>query len=225
MVRRMLVRTIVWLALTAALLFGSAGTMAWPQAWIFLVEIAAVSLTAGPWFARHDPGLLEQRMASPIQRGQPLWDKALLVSFLLLYLCSFIVMGLDAVRWRLTSLPMWAQVVGAAAILASYGAIWRVLAENTFAAPVVRIQEERGHRLITSGPYAIVRHPMYGATLPFIFGTPLLLGSVYGLAIALAMTLLLAVRAVLEERVLEAHFPEYRAYKEKVRYRFAPLVW
>jgi protein-S-isoprenylcysteine O-methyltransferase Ste14 len=221
----MLVQTVVWLAVMALLLFVPAGTMAWPEAWIFLAIIGGVGSAAGLWFARHDPGLLEQRLSSPFQAGQPAWDKAILSLFMLLYLASFVVSALDAVRWRTTDMPAWLETVGAVCILASYAFICRVLVENSFAAPVVRIQEERGQQIVTTGPYAVVRHPMYGGAIPFLLGTPLLLGSSYGLVFAPVLTVLLAIRAVNEERALAEHFPEYADYAEKVRYRFVPFVW
>jgi protein-S-isoprenylcysteine O-methyltransferase Ste14 len=122
-------------------------------------------------------------------------------------------------------MPAWTETAGAVCILASYAIIWRVLAANSFAEPVVRIQEERGQRIVTTGPYGIVRHPMYGGAILFLLGTPLLLGSAYGLVFAPLLVILPAVRSVFEERVLAERFPEYAAYAEKVRYRFVPLVW
>jgi protein-S-isoprenylcysteine O-methyltransferase Ste14 len=225
MLTRLFVQTAIWLGVMAALLFIPAGTITWPGAWAYLAIIAGVGSAAGLWFARHDPGLLRQRLSSPIQAGQPAWDKAIMSVFMLLYMGSFVVAALDAVRWRTTVMPVWAEVTGGVCILASYAIILRVLAENTFAAPVVRIQEERGQRIVTTGPYAIVRHPMYGGAILFLLGTPLLLGSSYGLVFVPAQLILLAIRAVFEERTLAERFPEYAAYAAKVRYRFAPFVW
>ncbi|MGE5368130.1 MAG: methyltransferase family protein [Chloroflexota bacterium] len=225
MLSRLFIQTFMWIALMAALLFVPAGTAAWPEAWIFLGIIGAIGSAAGLWFARHDPGLLRERLASPLQTGQPTWDKVILLLFFTLYLASFVVMGLDAVRWQTTVMPVWVEASGAACILASYAIIWRVLVENSFAAPVVRIQEERGQRIVMTGPYAIVRHPMYGGATLFLFGTPLLLGSAFGLVFASLLVVLLAIRSILEERALADRFPDYAAYREKVRYRFVPHVW
>jgi len=221
----MFVQTAIWISVMAALLFVPAGTMAWPEAWVFLAIIGGVGSAAGLWFARHDLGLLKQRLSSPIQAGQPAWDKAIMTAFMLLYAGSFVVAALDAVRWRTTNMPVRAEVAGGVCILASYVIILRVLAENTFAAPVVRIQEERGQRIVTTGPYAIVRHPMYGGAILFLLGTPLLLGSSYGLVFVPVLVILLAIRAVFEERTLAERFPDYAAYAERVRYRFVPGVW
>ena len=96
---------------------------------------------------------------------------------------------------------------------------------NSYAAPVVKIQKDRGHAIATSGPYATVRHPMYAGAILFLLGTPLLLGSWFGLALAPVIVVGLAVRAVLEERTLSAQFPTYADYAARVRYRFVPLIW
>ena len=144
MLVRMFIQTSIWLAVMAAVLFVPAGTMAWPEAWIFVAIIGGVGLAAGLWFARHDPGLLKQRLSSPIQSGQPAWDKAIMSLFMVLYMGSFVVMALDVVRWRTTNMPIWAEIAGALCILGSYAIILRALAENSFAAPVVRIR--RGSR-------------------------------------------------------------------------------
>lgn len=225
MLARLFLQTSVWLAVMAVALFAPAGTVAWPEAWIFLAIIAGVGAAAGLWFARHDPGLLRERLSSPFQAGQPAWDKISLSLFFALYLASFVVMGLDAARWRTTVMPAWAEGLGAACILASYAIIWRVLSENSYAAPVVKIQEERGQRIVTTGPYSVVRHPMYGGAILFLLGTPLLLGSSYGLVFVPLLVGLLAIRSVFEERTLADKFPEYAAYAEKVGRRFVPFVW
>ncbi|MGJ0507706.1 MAG: methyltransferase family protein [Methylocystis sp.] len=225
MLTRLFLQTSIWLVAIAALLFLPAGKIAWPEAWIYLIIIGGIGTAAGLWFARHDPSLLRERLASPFQAGQPAWDEVILLLFFAFYLASFVVMSLDATQWRTSHMPVWAEVAGAVSILASYAIIWRVLAENSFAAPVVKVQEERGQRIVTTGPYAIVRHPMYGAAIFFLLGTPLLLGSFYGLALAPPLLMLLAVRAILEERTLADRFPEYAAYVKRTKYRLAPGVW
>ena len=135
------------------------------------------------------------------------------------------IMGLDAVRFQASHVPAWAQAAGAAAILISQYVFWLVFRANSYAAPVVKIQQERGHTIATSGPYAIVRHPMYAGAILFLFGTPLLLGSWYGVALAPVLVVAFAWRAVMEERTLAAQFPDYADYAARVRYRFIPLVW
>ncbi len=122
-------------------------------------------------------------------------------------------------------MPLWLQVLGAIAIAVSMYIMYLIMRTNSFAAPVVKIQAERGHRVISDGPYAIVRHPMYGGTLLLIVGIPLLLGSWWGLALSPRLILLFAVRAVMEERTLMAELPGYTDYAARVRYRLVPFLW
>ena len=110
-------------------------------------------------------------------------------------------------------------------MIAGLLATLRVLRENSFAAPVVRLQTERGQRLIDTGPYALVRHPMYAAALPYLIGMPLLLGSWYGLLIVPFIVAGMAPRAVFEERLLERELPGYAEYMKRVPHRIIPGVW
>jgi protein-S-isoprenylcysteine O-methyltransferase Ste14 len=100
-----------------------------------------------------------------------------------------------------------------------------VMHSNSFAAPVVKVQAERGHRVIDTGPYAHVRHPMYSGTVLFFFGTPLLLGSWWGVILAPLFVVLFAIRAGIEERTLLAGLPGYADYTARVRYRLVPGIW
>ena len=225
MIRRIVVQAIVGLAIMAALLFVPAGTLAWPAASVYLVEISVTSLAMAYWMLRNNPALLAERMAPLIQRQQKTWDKILIVSLLVLWAAWFVIMGLDAMRYRWSDMPLWTQALGALAIVISMYIIFLTMRANTFAAPVVKIQTERGHRVVSDGPYAIVRHPMYGGALLLIVGTPLLLGSWWGLAATPVIVLLLAARAVLEERTLARELEGYRDYASRVRYRLVPGVW
>lgn len=224
MTRRLVQKSVSGLAIMMALMFVPAGTLAWPAGWIFLVEFGIASALITRWLRRHNPALLEERMKPLIQRDQKPWDRRLMSAFLLLWCAWFVVMSLDAVRFGWSHVPLWLQVLGAVAIAASMYIMFLIMRTNSFAAPVVKIQTARGHRVISDGPYAIVRHPMYGGTLLLIVGIPLLLGSWWGLALAPVIVLLLAVRAVMEERTLMAELPGYTDYAARVRYRFVPYV-
>src|ERR1700674_2684063 len=145
LVARMLIQTVVWLAVTAALLFISAGTVRWPQAWIYLAEIGVLGLVSGFAIGKRDPALLRERMAAPIQKGQKSWDKIVILVLFSLWMSQYVVIGLDAVRFRGSEVPLWLQVAGGLAIAFGLSAFHVVLAANTFAAPVVKIQSERKH--------------------------------------------------------------------------------
>ena len=162
---RLAVQTGLTLALMGAVLFGVAGDLAWPQAWAFLAIFVVSSAGFGAWLQRRDPALLAARLSSPVQRGQPLWDKLFLLSAMLLWFGWLALMALDARRWQTAHMAVWLNVAGAALVATGFLGVCRVFAENSFAAPVVRVQAERAQKVIDTGPYAIVRHPMYAAGL------------------------------------------------------------
>jgi protein-S-isoprenylcysteine O-methyltransferase Ste14 len=134
-------------------------------------------------------------------------------------------MALDAKRWSLSHMPPWLNFVGAVLSASFFLSCWLVFRENSFAAPVVKIQRERGQRVITTGPYAIVRHPMYAGGILYFVGLPLLLGSWIGLALAPILIVALTLRIGLEERTLTQALPDYADYTRRVRYRLIPGVW
>jgi protein-S-isoprenylcysteine O-methyltransferase Ste14 len=218
-------RTFLYLVFIGALLFVSAGTLAWPAAWIYLGLTAIVSIGGGLWLARHDPALLAERLKPMIQRDQKPWDKLFMAILLVLWVGWIVLMGLDAGRFHWSRVPLIMQIVGVGLIGVGCYLVWLTFRENSYAAPVVKIQKERGHRVVTTGPYAYVRHPMYAGALGFLLGAPLLLGSWWGLAGALALVLAVAFRAVLEERALEAELEGYTDYAARVHYRLVPYLW
>ena len=152
MVRKLIVRTLIWLGITGVLLFGSAGTLAWPQAWLFILEFGVLGLASGIAIARSDPELLRERMRSPVQRGQKSWDRALMIPMFAIWMAQYVVAGLDAVRFQTSDMPVWLNVAGAIAIAFGFYAFHVVMRANTFAAPVVRVQTERKHHVISTGP-------------------------------------------------------------------------
>jgi protein-S-isoprenylcysteine O-methyltransferase Ste14 len=225
MIGKLVSQSIIWNGLMAVLLFVAAGTWRWPQAWIFFVVMNASGLVTGLWLARHDPDLLAERLKPPFQRDQERGDKVFMAALVVMWFGWLVLMGLDAVRFRLSHLPVWAQVLGALLILGAMYAFYVTFRENSFAAPVVKIQKERGQTVVSTGPYGHVRHPMYaGASLMF-FGVPLLLGSGYGLALAPLWMLLLCLRIPIEERALREKLPGYTEYAARVRYRLVPGIW
>jgi protein-S-isoprenylcysteine O-methyltransferase Ste14 len=134
-------------------------------------------------------------------------------------------MGLDAQRWHTSHVPLLLNILGGALVIAGFFGTLVVFRQNSFAAPVVRVQAEREQRVIDTGPYALVRHPMYTAAIPYLAGVPLLLGSWYGLLVVAAMIAGVALRAVSEENLLERKLPGYADYMKRVRYRLIPGLW
>ena len=225
MIARLIVQTLLWLAGMGVVLFGAAGTLAWLGAWCYLLEMGVLGLWIGVWLAGYDPALLAERLGSFVQRGQSAWDKLFMLCVSVAWCSWLVLMGLDARRFHWSLMTPSLQVVGALGILVSMVAMRAVFRANSYAAPVVKIQAERGHKVSDSGPYAYVRHPMYAWAILFLTGTPLLLGSWWGFACVPLLVAGLGYRAVLEERMLRAQLEGYAEYAARVRYRFVPYVW
>ena len=225
MIPRLIIRTVLWLATTAALLFIPAHTTHWPSAWIMLAELAILALSIGLWLATHDPQLLTERLSSVVQKEQSGWDKLLMCVVILLWSGWFVLMGLDVNRHGISQVPSSLQLVGALGIPLCGALTFLTFRENSYAAPVVKIQQDRDQMTVTTGPYALVRHPMYAGSIPYFLGTPLLLGSLWGLAVAPFIIALLGLRAVMEERTLQGELADYADYAAQVRYRLIPFIW
>jgi len=212
-------------AVFAALLFVSAGTLLWPAGWAFIAIFFSFAVAIVLWLARKEPELLAERMSSPMQRGQPLWDKVFVVAVMVLFIAWLILMPLDAVRFGWSEVPEWPQILGALGVVLSFYIMFLTFRENAYLALVVKVQEERGQSVVSTGPYRYVRHPMYASMFLFFPGSALLLGSWWGLLLCVVLLGLLVWRIPLEERMLENGLAGYDEYARKVRYRLIPRVW
>lgn len=221
-----MVGSLLYLLLLPAILFVLAGDWRWPEGWTFSVIFTLMCFATLIYLYFYDPELLKERYGSPFQESQKRWDKVLLSLFLFECIVWFAIMPLDARRFHWSpEFPLWARFAGAILLILSSVFLFEALRENTFAAPVVKMQKERGQKVISTGLYAIVRHPMYtGATLLFV-AAPLLLGSLYGLTIGFVLTLTIAVRSVGEEAMLKQELEGYREYMKKVKWRLIPFVF
>ena len=209
----------------ALLLFLPAGTVYWVAGWIFLALFFAGTIAISAWLLKVNPALLNERLTGMGKADQKAWDKALMLLISLVFLAWLIVMPLDAVRFQWSHVPVWVQAVGGVLFAIGWYVIFLAYRENTYLSPAVRIQLEREQTVISTGPYRYVRHPMYAGVIPFIFGTSLLLGSWYGVLGGCFLILLIARRAVLEERTLREELPGYAAYMAQVKYRMIPRLW
>jgi len=221
----------IWLTLAVealillALLFGAAGTIRWPAGWAYIIIFFVGAVWISVLLTRQDPALLAERMKSPFQKGQPFWDKVLILLMIMAWCGWLPLMALDAVRFRWSVMPVWLQCAGGALIVLSFWMIARVFHENPFLTAVVKIQRERGHRVISTGPYAAVRHPLYAAMLIYLPANALLLGSWYGLAASFVLCGGLVYRTAMEDRELQRGLEGYTEYAARVRYRLMPFVW
>ncbi len=209
----------------ALVLFLAAGTLFWPAGWTFLVLFFGFTIALSTWLVRHNPSLLTERMTGIGKADQKVWDKVFFAVANVFFIAWLIGMPLDAVRFRWSQMPGWLQVAGAILLLVSFYFFFLTFRENTFLSPAVRVQTERAHTVVSTGPYRYVRHPMYATAIIFFVGTTLLLGSWYGFGLALVIVVGVAVRAVQEERTLQQELPGYTAYLGVVKYRLIPYVW
>lgn len=203
-----------------------AGTWRWPRAWVllgvlFVLRVISRSLL---WASRAD--LLAERARGPVQSGQSLADRIVLVAFMASYAAMIAFAAADMWRFHLLPpLPTWARVLGLGAFIVGTGLVHNSLRANAFAVTVVRLQEERGHYVVREGPYGIVRHPMYAGLVLVMLGVAAWLGSGAAMIAVAVPTFILCLRIVLEERMLRARLPGYADYAREVRWRLLPGVW
>ncbi len=224
MIARLLLQNTIVTVAMGALLFASAGTLHWPSAWVFLITSALLGPLCGWWLYRVDPALLAERLRPVLQKDQPAADKVFMAVFVAAMLAWLALMGVDR-RHLASDMPVALQALGFVLfLLSTLFTLW-VFRENSFAAPVVKLQAQRAQRVISTGPYAHVRHPMYSGMILFFASVALLLGSWWGLAMAPLFLVLFAVRIRIEERTLREGLPGYIDYAARVRYRLLPGLW
>jgi protein-S-isoprenylcysteine O-methyltransferase Ste14 len=225
MITRMVVQTTSWLAAMAVILCLAADDWLWPQAWIFVGEVAVSSFAVNLWLLRHDPALLASRLSAPVQPDQLPWDRIFMAAAVVVFVSWLVLCAIDARRFAWSLVPLWAQALGAVLIALCMIVVWQAFRFNTFAAPQIRMQTDRQQRVITGGPYRIVRHPMYAGALLMFVGTPLLLGSWWGLLFVPVGAIGIGIRVVGEERMLHQKLTGYDDYARQVRFRMVPGLW
>ena len=225
MLWRMIIQSVLWFAVQAVVTMSAAGDWSWPQGWTYLGEVTALSTATNIWLMFNDPELLKARMSSPYKRGQRRPDLLIFVAFSVVFISWYVLMCVDARRFMWTSVPLSGQIAGAVLIGAGLVLGWETFRTNTFATTQVRVQTERAQTVVDSGPYRYVRHPMYAGMVLYIIGTPLMLGSLWGLAGAPVLVVLLALRTLGEEKVLKQDLQGYVDYTVKTPWRIVPGVW
>lgn len=222
---------VVLSSLTTSLFFPAivllaSGDWRWLEGWIFSLWFVAMVLSVTIYLAIRDPALLAERSRVRFAENQKTWDKYVVISIYVLMLAWTIVMPLDAKRFRWSpDFPAWLKTLGGLILIPALYLIFQATAENTFASTMVRIQKERQQRVISTGVYGLVRHPMYLGAVFMMFGAPLLLGSIWGLIIAAIAFCILVGRIIGEEKMLMNELAGYSEYVKTVRYRLIPLVW
>jgi protein-S-isoprenylcysteine O-methyltransferase Ste14 len=213
----------LFLIFLGVVMFLPAGDLRWVNGWLFLLVFLALMIASIVHLWSTNPDIFIARRK--IHEGTKGWDRVLMAFLLLSFYVEFPVAALDAGRFHASSVPLWLIVLGYVLFsVGFFGTDW-VCSVNKFAERSVRIQTERGHRVIDTGPYAIVRHPMYLSSFFLFFGIPLALGSLWGLIPAAVAVLILVLRTVLEDKTLHEELEGYKGYAGRVRYRLIPGIW
>lgn len=220
---RLLLATLAGFGFFAAVVFWPAGTFDWPAGWAHYGIIVASLFGNYAYLRRVNPAVIVHRMR--LGKGTKRWDLAWMVAFTLLFLALYVVAGCDAVRYQWSGTPPWWWYLGLVCWLAGNALFTWAMGVNPFFEKTVRIQTERGHRVIDTGPYAFIRHPGYLGFFGWLLSVPLMLGSAWALLPATLAILSLVVRTALEDRTLREELGGYAAYAARVRYRLIPGVW
>jgi protein-S-isoprenylcysteine O-methyltransferase Ste14 len=204
------------------LVFVPAGTVRYWQAWVYLSIFTGASILTTLYLIRHDPVLLERRMkGGPTAEKQPT-QKLIMLGASVGFVGLLVVSALD-VRFGWSVVPLGAVLFGDALVIAGFYFISIVYRENTFTSATIEVAKDQ--KVISTGPYAVVRHPMYAGALLYLLGTPLALGSYWGLVVFGVVLPLLLWRLFDEERFLCRNLPGYTEYRKRVRHRLVPFVW
>lgn len=221
-----LIFSIIFIFIYPIVFFSIAGDWFWVEGWIYNISFVLFSLAAIFYLYYNNPALLNERFKLKGKLGQKEWDRYFITILLTTYTIWFVIVPLDAKRfgWSV-SFPIWLEVLGGITILAFFFFYFRAFADNPFLSPVIRIQQERNQYVVSTGVYGIIRHPMYLGSILMFIGVPILLGSIYGIILGVILSLMLAVRIIGEEKMLEEELEGYKEYKQKVKYRLIPFIW
>jgi protein-S-isoprenylcysteine O-methyltransferase Ste14 len=205
-----------------ALLFGAAGSFRYWQAWAFMGTFAGCTVVLTVYLAKYDRRLHENRISAGPQAEQEASQRIIMALVSVVFVALLVVPALDH-RFGWSVVPGYMSVIGDALIVMGYIAIFFVFRANTFGASTIKVDVDQ--TVVSTGPYAVVRHPMYASALPILAGSPVALGSWWGLVGAVLFTGILVWRLLDEERFLSQNLPGYTDYMKKVRYRLVPFVW
>jgi protein-S-isoprenylcysteine O-methyltransferase Ste14 len=176
------------------------------------------------WLKKHNPQLLKDRMPF-LKPAAKNWDKIIIVTSTAVFIPYLLSPGLDAVRYQWSSVPLPVSVAAYAGVIVSLLLFLAVMRENVYLSRFVEVQRERGHKVITTGPYRYIRHPMYVGLIILLYSIPVALGSLWTLIPASVPTLLFVIRTHFEDKTLYEELEGYKAYSGKFKYRLLPGIW
>jgi protein-S-isoprenylcysteine O-methyltransferase Ste14 len=222
---RAILRVLLFLIFSGVTFFGSYGSLSWGRSWLLLGIWVVYYALLYTWGRKVNPEVVLERASTGVHSPNPQWDRNILKSYLVISVMMNVTAGLDAGRFGWSEVPawlVWSMLVFA--MLANLVPLWIVLS-NPFASSVVRIQAERSHQVVTNGPYAYIRHPMYFCSLLYAFSYPLFLGSYWALIPGALIAALMIARTHLEDEFLQENLDGYKEYTEQVRWRLLPGIW
>jgi len=220
--RRRLLQVLVTVIIALAVIFVSAGRLAFLWAWVYFGLAMFTLILGGAYVLKYNPQAINER-GRPA-KDQKSWDKKIMNLYTLLFVSVYITSGLDA-RYGWSGVPIWLHLLGAVLTLFSSGLTYAAMAHNKFLSLYVQVAQERGHRVATSGPYRYIRHPMYISLVLSWPALALLLGSYWALIPGMLASALIVIRTALEDRTLQVELPGYADYARNVRYRLFPGLW
>ena len=221
-------------SLFPAAFFVLAGDFTWIEGWIFTIILLAWVSALLIYLVKKDPELFRERFVLPIQKekkeGQDIqqkrWDKPIVAILGIFSVVWIVGTPLDAKRFALSpEFPVLVKVIGVIFLNSGLAIALKALMDNPFAAPVARVQKDRKQKIVSTGIYSVVRHPLYLGGILWFMGTPLLFGSLIGIGCTIGMSILFTIRAVKEERMLADELEGYDEYRKKVRYRIIPFLF
>lgn len=210
------------IAILGICLFVPAWSLNFWQAWVYSIIFYSSAALITIYLWKKDPKLLERRVEAGPRAEKEKTQKLIQVFASILFCAILIIPSFDH-RFGWSNVPPYIVIAGDILVALGFFLIFLVLRENTFAAATIKVSADQ--KVITTGPYSIVRHPMYSSALIMLLGTPLALGSWWGLLILIPFTLILILRLLDEEKFLSENLPGYNEYRQKVRYRLIPLLW
>lgn len=219
LVKIALVRLFSAMIILALLLCFTAGDFFYWNAWLYIISLVVLMIFGLIWLYKNDPALLEKRLKmKEKEKAQKLFSILAMFSTIGIFVLS----GLDH-RYQWTHVPLWGVMLAEIVLVASYLLCFEVMKQNSYASRVIEIQE--GQKLIDTGLYSIVRHPMYMSMIFLYMASPLVLGSLIAFIPSVLFPILLAIRIKNEEQVLREGLPGYKEYTTRVRYKLIPHIW
>ncbi len=214
-----IIKFILGILLVGLLIFIPAGTIKYPNAWLFISLLFIPMFIFGIYLYIKKPKLLERRLNNKEKQNT---QKIVILISALMFISSFIISSLDY-KNKWSNIPLWVIILASIVLLIGYYLYIKVMIQNEYLLRTIEVEKEQ--KLIDTGLYGIVRHPMYFATLLIFLSMPLILGSLYGFYIMLIFPVILIIRIKNEEKVLLKELPGYSKYKFKVKYKLIPYIW